>query len=78
MTCKLCHGEGSLDVLNVWAVQREHIEHGQVSIDSASALPMLKNAVRCPECQGSDACDEDMEALKERMGGNPYDEETYR
>ena len=75
--CKICEGIGYVDVLDIWSIQREHIKHGAVSIDSAKALPMLKKAIRCPKCHGNDATDSDTEALTKRMGGCPWEAETF-
>ena len=76
--CDICGGSGMLDVLNVWSMQREYIQHGELSIDSSDALPMLKQAVRCPECYGSDAHNSDMDELKSKMGGDQFKEETFK
>lgn len=74
--CELCNGSGTLDVLNIWLMQRRALD-GEVSYDSAEALPMLKQAIRCPRCYSSETSSADMEALTEKMGGNPYAESTF-
>jgi hypothetical protein len=76
--CEICHDTGHVDVLDVWTIQRAHMQYGDVSIDHADALPMIKQAVRCPTCYGADAMDADMQVLEERMGGNPFADATYQ
>lgn len=78
MSCEICKDTGLVDVLDIWSIQREHIAHGAVSIDTAAALPKLKQAVRCPCCHGSDACEEDMQRVAKENGGSPWDEKTFK
>ena len=78
MTCEICEDTGYVNVLDMWAIQRAHIEYGDVSIDSAEALPMIKNEVRCYRCHGEQVHNEDMENLKKKMGGSPWKEETFQ
>ena len=77
MSCEYCQDTGYTDVLNVWSVQRTVIEYGDWSCDSAEALPMIKNTVRCHKCHGVEAAESDMKALIKKMGGSPWEEKTF-
>ncbi|KKK60047.1 hypothetical protein LCGC14_3028290 [marine sediment metagenome] len=78
MPCEYCDDTGMLDVLDVWEVQRMHLKYGVVSIDSHEALPFIKQAVKCYKCHGDKAFDEDMKKLTKKMGGNPFNAETFK
>lgn len=66
--CDYCQDSGLLDVLDLWSIERTRREYGWASFDSAAALPMLKQAVRCPKCQGDDATNADVAALRRSLG----------
>ena len=78
--CEICGGTGRIDVLDVWAIQRAVMEHGREWMDhqTAESLPTIRQAVRCCECHGPDAADEDMMAIEAQQGGDPFDERTYQ
>lgn len=80
--CEICKGTRQIRVLNVWRIQRRYqVNGGDVSEamgNSADNLPFIILENACPACCGEQACDNAHRELERKMGGNPWNPDTYK
>lgn len=70
-----------MNVLNLWQVNRRTAINGgdleEALGKSADDMPFIVLDNACPRCFGAEAADKAMLDLVERMGGDPWNPETY-